>query len=343
MNDAFSRKVLQINNLRTYFDTEDGTLKAVDGVSFSVMREQSLGIIGESGCGKSVTAQSILQIVPPPGYIQSGEILYTGRGGDTTDIAQLDPMGKEIHAIRGKEIAIVFQEPMSSLSPVHSIGDQIMEGILLHVTKNKSEAREIAIDMLDKVHIPNPSRVIDEYPHQLSGGMRQRGCIAMALACNPFLLIADEPTTAIDVTIQAQILELLAELQQQLHMSILYITHDLGVIAETCEDVAVMYLGSIVEFGPVRAVFDNPLHPYTQDLLAAIPDVGSRKSRLATIKGTVPTPINLPEQCGYCTRCQVMTDEMNCQIAIPGLVEHEPKHYVRCFNCSPEQEDLDLH
>ena len=343
MDNSVFQNVLQINNLRTYFDTEDGTLKAVDGVSFSVMREQSLGIIGESGCGKSVTAQSILQIVPPPGYIQSGEIKYTGRDGKATDIAQLDPRGKEIHAIRGKEIAIIFQEPMSSLSPVHSIGDQIMEGVLLHVTDNKAEAREIAIDMLDKVHIPNPSRVIDEYPHQLSGGMRQRGCIAMALACNPFLLIADEPTTAIDVTIQAQVLELLSELQEQMHMSILYITHDLGVIAETCEDVAVMYLGSIVEFGPVRAVFDNPLHPYTKDLLDAIPDVGSRKSRLASIKGTVPTPINLPRQCGYSTRCQVMTDEMNCQTAIPRLVEHEPKHYVRCFNCSPEQEDMALH
>jgi peptide/nickel transport system ATP-binding protein len=323
--------VLEIKALRTHFTMDEGILKAVDDVSLQVERKQVLGVIGESGCGKSVTAQSILRIVPSPGRIVSGEILLRRDGGDAVDLARLDPSGQEIREIRGKEISMIFQEPMTSLSPVHTIGNQIMEVVLLHDACGKGEARSRAIEMLTQVGIPNPALRIDAYPHQLSGGLRQRAMIAMALSCSPKLLIADEPTTALDVTVQAQILELMRRLQEQYGMAILYITHDLGVIAETADNVAVMYLGKVVEYATMRDTFHGPLHPYTVNLLRSIPTMGRKaRVRLAAIKGTVPIPLNLPRQCGFFGRCP---DAMpgTCDVAVPALREVSPGHQVRCF------------
>jgi len=329
--------IIEVKDLRTYFYMDEGTLKAVDGASFSVGQQKTIGLIGESGCGKSVTAQSILRIVPKPGRTVAGQILFRGRNGEVTDLAQLDPFGEEIRRIRGKEISIVFQEPMTSLSPVHSVASQLLEAILLHRTEDKKEAYDIALDMLTRVGIPNPTQRMNEYPHQLSGGMRQRVMIAMALSCNPILFIADEPTTALDVTVQAQILELIKELQVQLQMSVLYITHDLGVIAEISDEVSVMYLGRVVESGPVRSIFHHPLHPYTIRLLDSIPKIGQKKSRLSTIEGTVPIPIDLPVECGFCYRCPEAMEGI-CNVAIPALVEMEKNHFVRCFLHSDKKE-----
>ena len=278
--------LLEVKNLRTYFFLGEGTVRAVDGADFGIGRGHTLGVVGESGCGKSVTALSVLRIVPSPGRIVEGEILFhrllRGDGSSVTqvvDLTALNPRGSEIRSIRGAEIAMVFQEPMTSLSPVHTIGNQIMEGITLHQEVSKAEARERALGMLARVGMPQPSQTIDSYPHQLSGGMRQRGMIAMALSCNPSLLIADEPTTALDVTTEAQILELMRDLQQELGMAIMYITHDLGVIAEMAEEVVVMYLGKVVERADVDSLFYDPQHPYTRALLKSIPRIG-RKSRL---------------------------------------------------------------
>ena len=329
--------VLEIKNLKVYFELDEGTLKAVDGVSLTLGPRKVLGIIGESGCGKTVTAQSILRIVPKPGRIAAGKILFQPRDGRCVDLAQLDPTGEELRGIRGKEISIVFQEPMTSLSPVHSIGNQLMEPILLHKTRNKKEAFQIAVEMLNRVGISNPVQRMNEYPHQLSGGMRQRVMIAMALSCNPRLLIADEPTTALDVTVQAQILELIIDLQEQYKMSVLYITHNLGVIAELCDEVGVMYLGRIVESGPVRAIFNNPLHPYTVRLLESTPRIGQRRSRLKTIEGTVPIPINPRAECGFLSRCPQAIAE-KCSAAVPALVEVEENHFVRCYLHSDQRE-----
>lgn len=334
-------KVLEVHNLRTYFNLEEGTLKAVDGVDLSIPVQATVGIIGESGCGKSVTAQSVVRIVPPPGEIVSGEIWLYRNGTEDLDLTQLDAKGSQIRAIRGKEIAMVFQEPMTSLSPVHTIGAQITESILLHRTKDKREAREIALDMLDKVEISNPSQRIDEYPHQLSGGMRQRAMIAMALSCNPSLLIADEPTTALDVTVQAQILALMRGLQDQFGMAIMYITHDLGVIAEITDEVNVMYLGRIVERANTVSVFKNPLHPYTRGLLKSIPKVGRKaRVRLDAIKGNVPIPLDPPRECGFRSRCEeAMAGK--CDVVIPSLVDMGGGHYVRCFLHSELKEPED--
>ena len=331
--------VLEIKSLRTYFNLDEGTLKAVDNVTFQVGTQQTLGVIGESGCGKSVTAQSILRIVPPPGKIVGGQILLRRNGGEPADLTRFDPAGKDIRAIRGKEISMIFQEPMTSLSPVHTIGNQIMEAILLHRTRDKAEARELAIEMLGRVGIPNPTLRIDSYPHQLSGGLRQRAMIAMALSCSPKLLIADEPTTALDVTVQAQILELMRHLQEQYGMAILYITHDLGVIAEIANKVAVMYLGKVVEYAETREIFHKPLHPYTVNLLKSIPTMGKKaRVRLLAIKGTVPIPLNLPKQCGFFSRCP---DAMpgKCDVAVPELVEVEPGHWARCFLRNTKREE----
>ncbi len=323
--------VLEVKGLKTYFYLDEGVLKAVDGVSFSVERKRTLGLIGESGCGKSVAAQSILRIVPPPGKTVEGEIVLYRNSEAVLDLAKLHPRGKEIRRIRGKEITMIFQEPMTSLSPVHTIGNQIMEAILLHVTKDKRYAKELAIEMLSKVGIPNPHQIMNEYPHQLSGGIRQRAMIAMALSCSPSLLIADEPTTALDATIQAQILELMKKLQDQFGMGIMYITHNLGVIAEIAQDVAVMYLGKVVESAPVREIFHNPLHPYTARLLKSIPKVGRKaRTRLEAIEGTVPLPIGLPRQCNFCPRCPEAIEGV-CDKDIPPLVEVAKKHFVRCF------------
>ncbi|MBA7692847.1 Oligopeptide transport ATP-binding protein OppD [subsurface metagenome] len=307
---------MEVNDLKAYFYLDEGILKAVDGVSFKVRKEKVLGLVGESGCGKSVTAQSILRIVPAPGKIE-GEILLQRNNGNAKkvplDLAKLDPRGKEIRSIRGKEISMIFQEPMTSFSPLHTIGNQIIEAILLHQDVNKEEARKLAIDMLDKVGIATPQRRIDEYPHQLSGGMRQRAMIAMALSCNPSILIADEPTTALDVTVQAQILELMKSLQAQFGMSIIYITHNLGVIAEISDEVAAMYLGRIVEYASVDDLFYDPLHPYTRALLKSIPKIGKKaKAHLESIEGTVPLPLDLPAD-------------------TPPLVEVKKEHRVRCF------------
>lgn len=335
-----NHNILKVQNLRTYFHTEEGTLKAVDGVDFTIPAHKTIGIIGESGSGKSVTAQSILQIIPPPGAITSGEILFNPHGNKVIDIAKLDPRGEGIRTIRGKEISMVFQEPMTSLSPVHTVGSQIIESILLHTTSNKKEAKKIALAMIDKVGISNPSQRYDEYPHQLSGGMRQRVMIAMALSCNPSLLIADEPTTALDVTVQAQILDLMQSLQEQFGMAIMYITHDLGVIAEIADEVNVMYLGRVVERAETKELFRNPLHPYTQGLLRSIPQLGKKTgARLEAIRGNVPVPIDLPRACGFCSRCDDLIAN-KCEESVPALVDMGNNHFVRCFVHSEEMENV---
>ncbi len=329
--------VIEIEDLSVYFAVDEGTLKAVDGVSFTIEEQQVFGLIGESGCGKTVTAQSLMRLVPKPGRIASGRINYRTEFGNSIDLAEVDPAGSEIRGIRGNEIAMIFQEPMSSLSPIHSIGNQLMEAVLLHVTTKKREAYKIALEMLDLVGIPNPLQRMEEYPHHFSGGMRQRVMIAMALACRPRLLIADEPTTALDVTVQAQILDLIARTQSQFQMAVLYITHDLGIIAEICDKVAVMYLGKIVEQGSVRDIFHNPLHPYTRRLLASTPRIGQHAERLQSIDGTVPIPIGMPRACGFCSRCPDIIAG-RCDTALPALVEIEDDHYVRCFLHDERQE-----
>ena len=322
--------MLEVQDLKSYFFVEEGILKAVDGVSFSVNQKETLGLIGESGSGKSVTAASVLRIVSSPGRLVGGSILLH-RNGETVDLAQLSPSGSEIRKIRGKEISMVFQEPMTSLSPVHSIGDQIRESVLLHRTKDKAEAHEIVVDMLNRVGISNPAQRINAYPHQLSGGMRQRAMIAMALSCHPRLLIADEPTTALDVTVQAQILDLIKELQAQFQMAVLYITHDLGVIAETCHRVAVMYLGRIVELGSVRDIFYRPLHPYTALLLKSRPRLTQdARERLESIEGNIPVPLDPRPECGFRGRCPEAIAGI-CDMRTPELIEMEEGHWVRCF------------
>ena len=265
--------LLDIRNLKTYFYTDDGVVRAVDGVSLSIGQSETLGVVGESGCGKSITAFSTMRLIPsPPGKIEEGEILFQqSEGKDPVDLTQLNATGAQMRGIRGNDIAMIFQEPMTSLSPVHTIGNQISEAIELHQDVAKAEARKRVIEALRKVRLPNPERQVDAYPHELSGGMRQRAMIAMALSCNPALLIADEPTTALDVTVQAQILDLMRQLQEEVGMSIMLITHDLGVVASMADHVAVMYLGKVVEYSDVRTIFKNPKHPYTQGLLKSIP------------------------------------------------------------------------
>jgi len=329
-----SDPVLEINDLRVHFGLGPGGAKALDGVSFKIGSRRTLGLIGESGCGKSLTARSILRIIPRPGAIAGGEILLRDGQGGVTDIASLPDRGPTIRAVRGKQVAMIFQEPMTSLSPVHTIGNQIVEAVRLHSTLGTRDAEAEAIELLRRVGISNPGQRFREYPHQLSGGMRQRAMIAMALAGKPRLLIADEPTTALDVTVQAQILELLNELQEQYGMSMLFITHDLGVINEVADDVAVMYLGRIVEEGSVREVLDNPLHPYTRRLLRAVPRLRTREAgRLETIPGTVPAPIGLPWACPFASRCDAFIPG-RCDTQMPALTEVSG-HAVRCFLHSP--------
>jgi len=323
-----TKTLIEVRDLKTYFYTEDGVVRAVDGVSFSIERQGTLGVVGESGCGKSQTALSIMGLVPmPPGKIVGGQVIYH-RDGHPIDLTKLDPKGKEYRSIRGNEIAMIFQEPMTSLNPVYTIGNQIMEAIMLHQKKNKREARELAIEMLRQVGIPLPEQRVDEYPHQLSGGMRQRAMIAMALSCNPHLLIADEPTTALDVTIQAQILELIKSLQEQYHMALMMITHNLGVIAETSDEVVVMYMGKVVEYAPVHEIFHDPKHPYTQGLMESIPALTKKKERLKPIKGVVPDPYNVPKGCPFQTRCPHVMEV--CK-EMPPLEEIEPAHKVACW------------
>lgn len=321
-----SEQLLAVRNLKTYFYTQDGVVPAVDGVDFSVNRGKTLGIVGESGCGKSVTSLSVMGLIPnPPGKVVEGEIMFEGK--DLTKAHEAN-----MRHIRGNEISMIFQEPMTSLNPVFTIGDQIMEAIILHQKLAKKDARERSIDMLKLVGIPAPEKRIDEYPHQMSGGMRQRVMIAMALSCNPKLLIADEPTTALDVTIQAQILDIMRKLQRDIGMAIMLITHDLGVIAEVVERVVVMYAGKVVEEAPVGELFAKPLHPYTLGLLGSIPMIDKKSDRLKVIPGVVPNPMNMPAGCRFNPRCEYVMDI--CREKQPELKAIGPDHQVRCWKCN---------
>jgi len=322
--------LIDVKNLKTYFYTWDGVVRAVDGVDFSIEPEKTLGVVGESGCGKSVTAQSIIGLIQmPPGKIESGEIIYH-HNGDVVDLTKLNPKGDEMRTIRGNEIAMIFQEPMTSLNPAFTIGNQILEAIILHQDVTKKGAQDRAIEMLEAVGIPSPKQRLKEYPHQLSGGMRQRAMIAMALSCNPSLLIADEPTTALDVTIQAQVLDLMNDLRVKYRTAILFITHDLGVIAGMANDVIVMYLGKIVESAPVREIFHNPVHPYTRGLMHSIPSLAKRgKEKLVPIEGVVPDPFDVPKGCGFEPRCPQSMDV--CKNQIPPLKEVKKGHSAACW------------
>lgn len=334
--------LLEIKDLRVSFPLDEGTVHAVEGVDLTMHRGEVLGIVGESGCGKSITAHSILRIVPAPGRIDSGQILFypdsgtNSSGNGAIDLAQLNPTGGEIRDIRGKEIAMIFQEPMSSFSPVHTIGSQIMEAILLHQDVTKEKAREMTIELLRLVGIPGAAERVDNFPHQFSGGMRQRAMIAMALSCNPALLIADEPTTALDVTIQAQILELMRDLQKRLGMAVMFITHNLGVIAQIADTIAIMYLGQVVEYGPVRQILHNPKHPYTMDLLRAVPRLGKTAGqRLVAIEGTIPSPFERPTGCPFHPRCShAMAGR--CDTIMPVVTQVGDRHTVRCLLYEPE-------
>jgi oligopeptide/dipeptide ABC transporter ATP-binding protein len=322
--------LLEIHDLRVEFPTRDGVVKAVDGVDFSIPRQSTVGLVGESGSGKSVTAYAILQVVSRPGKIRSGKVLLEQADGKTVDLASLDPRGNAIRAIRGKEISMIFQEPMTSFSMLHTIGFQIMEGIFIHQKVSKAEARSITVDMLRRVGIPKPEERIDAYPFELSGGMRQRAMIAMALVTQPQLLIADEPTTALDVTMQAQIMELIRELQREMGMSVLLITHDLGVIAENCDDVIVMYLGEVMERANVRQLFGDPLHPYTKALLKSIPRLGRAKDwQLEPIEGSVPSPYHRPAGCPFHPRCGAFMAGV-CDTTRPVLTNFSDGRAVRC-------------
>jgi peptide/nickel transport system ATP-binding protein len=320
--------LLEIKDLRVFYPLDEGTLKAVDGVSLTIGRNRTLGIVGESGCGKSATAQAVMRIVPKPGVVEGQMLLHSD--SEVVDLAALDPAGSTMRDLRWREVAMIFQEPMAALSPVHTIGDQIIEVILLHQGGSKAAARAQAVELLRHVGIASPEQRVDEYPYQLSGGMRQRAMIAMALALKPRLLIADEPTTALDVTIQAQILRLMKQLQAEMGMSILFITHNLGVVANMADDVAVMYLGRVVEYGSVRQIFHTPQHPYTQALMKSMPRIG-RKSRdkLDAISGSVPVPINLPAICPFANRCPKFIPG-RCDAGVPKLTQTEAGHQVRC-------------
>ncbi len=351
-----SEPLLEINNLRVDFEVRDGTIHGVDGVTYAVNRGETIGIIGESGCGKSVTAKAVMQMIVKPGRIADGEILYYRRDKfdpskptEVVNITSLDPDGETIRTIRGGEFAMIFQEPMSSLTPVYTtgtligealnlhrfipvkVGDQMVEKIMQYRPVTKEEAREISIDMLQKVGIPKPKERVDAYPHQLSGGQRQRVMIAIALSCQPFMLIADEPTTALDVSIEAQILDLMRELQETTDMAIMFITHNLGVVAEMAKEICVMYMGKQVEKASTVKVFYESKHPYTRALLQSIPKVGKRTGeRLASIKGMVPDPFHLPSGCVFHPRCPEFMPG-KCDRIVPRYIEVEPEHWVRCL------------
>ena len=321
--------VLEVKDLRTHFVTDDGVLRAVDGVTFTLPRGKVLAIVGESGCGKSVTSYSILRLVQKPGRIVGGQILLREAGGKVTDLAALGDHDEELYRIRGGVASMIFQEPMTALSPVHTIGNQICEAILLHQDVAAAEARRRAAEMLGKVGISSPRQRLGQYPHELSGGMRQRVVIAMALVCRPQLLIADEPTTALDVTIQAQMLALFKQLQAELGTSVLFITHNLGVVAQISDEVAVMYLGRIVEQGSVRDVLKRPRHPYTRCLLESLPDVSGLRGRLQSIRGSVPGLHEIPPGCPFHPRCPHFAAG-RCDVAVPDLRELAPRHHVAC-------------
>ena len=318
------KMILEVKGLKTEFRTATETIQAVDGLDFTLHEGETLAIVGESGCGKSVTSLSILRLIQnPPGRVTAGQILYKGR-----DLLELSL--KEMRKIRGSDISMVFQEPMTSLNPVFTIGRQIMESLILHQHMSKPQARDRAIEMLTLVGIPNPDKRLDNYPHQLSGGMRQRVMIAMALACNPNILIADEPTTALDVTIQAQILRLMIDLKQKLNTAIIFITHDLGVVAQFAQNVLVMYAGEAVEYTDVRTLYKKPLHPYTLGLLRSIPDPVTQQDMLYTIPGSIAQANRTKEGCKFVSRCDFATGR--CKAEHPNLLEAEEAHKVRCWN-----------
>lgn len=324
-------KLLEIDNLHTHFQLDEGVVQAVNGVSLDIKAGETVGIVGESGCGKSVLARSILRIVPSPGKITEGHVTYYHPKYDPIELTALDPTGREIRDIRGADISMVFQEPMASFSPVHTIGNQIGEAIQLHQSVDPDQARQLTLEILQKVGMPKPERNIDRYTFQLSGGMRQRAMIAMALSCRPNLLISDEPTTALDVTTQAQILRLMIELQQEFNMAILFITHDLGVVAQMTDRVFVMYLGEVVESADVVTLFYEPKHPYTQALLRSVPQAGQFEDgkRLKAIHGSVPSPYARPKGCPFHTRCDQAIRGV-CDIRTPSLVKISDDHYVKC-------------
>ena len=322
--------ILEVRDLRVNIKVDDYVLNAVRGVNFTMKKGETLGLVGESGCGKSVTSKAVLGI-NPDNCTASGEILFRKKSGEIVNLISLEHDGAEYRAIRGAEIAMIFQEPMTAFSPLYTIGNQLSEIITIHEPNvSKAEARQRVLQMLKKVGIANPEKRIDQYPHEFSGGMLQRALIAMMLCCNPDFLIADEPTTALDVTIQAQILELMKSLQKEFGMSILFITHDLGTVANMCDNVAVMYLGEIVEFGSVRQIFHNPQHPYTKGLLKSLPKMNqSRDEKLYVIDGVVPLPVNMPPCCGFHDRCELCVKGV-CDQSDISPVTVEPGHYVRC-------------
>ncbi len=357
MNGLQKPLLLEVKNLKVQFDVRDGIVKAVDGATFDIRRGQTVGVIGESGCGKSMTARAVMNMVPRPGEIVEGEVLYhrpikdngTSQREEVIRTTELDPDGSEIRRIRGGEIAMIFQEPMSSLTPVYSAGHHIGEAVTLHrltpVKKvgdqmtdtiqaqrhvSKEEAREIAVDMLRKVGIPKPEQRVDSYPHQLSGGQRQRVMIAISLSCEPTMLIADEPTTALDVSIEAQILDLMRELQETVDMAIMFITHNLGVVAEMAQEINVMYMGKVVERAPTETLFYESKHPYTVALLQSIPRIGHKISRLATIEGMVPDPFNLPSGCLFHPRCPEFI-EGTCDVQAPEWKQVGPNQWASCW------------
>jgi len=351
MSEKTQHPVLTVRDLQTHFITDEGVIKAVDGANFDVIAGRTLGIVGESGCGKSMTARSILRIVEKPGRIAGGQILLHRTLADgkreSIDLAKLDPFGRQMRSIRSDEISLIFQEPMTSFSMHYTIGNQIVEAIRLHQDVSKNEARNQTIELLRSVGIPKPERRIDEFPFQLSGGLRQRVMIAMALANKPRVLIADEPTTALDVTTQAQILELLMALQEEHRMAIILITHDMGVIAEVADEVAVMYLGRVVETGPVDDIFYQPKHPYTRALLRSIPSILSPpRTKLPTLSGTIPNPYNRPSGCTFRTRCAEFMPGI-CDRWEPQLLPVSDVQHVKCFlhhepEQTPEQADVTM-
>jgi oligopeptide/dipeptide ABC transporter ATP-binding protein len=327
-----------VRDLRTYFFVDDGVVKAVDGVDLTIEPRETVGVIGESGCGKSTMAHSLLRLVVQPGEVVGGSAVLARKDGSTIDVFAPEPGSAELREIRGNEMAMVFQEPMSSFSPVHTIGSQIAEMIEQHTDLDEDEVHTRVIDLLRRVGISNPEQRFDQYPHEFSGGMRQRAMIAMALSCGPSLLVADEPTTALDVTIQAQILALLKDLQVEEQMSVLYITHNLGVVAEHVDRVYVMYLGKVVESAPTAELFANPRHPYTQRLLRSVPRPGHKVDRLEVIEGSVPVPIGMAPQCPFASRCPSFMPG-TCDAATPALAPVGDQHQVRCYLYSDARDD----
>ncbi|TCM99669.1 peptide/nickel transport system ATP-binding protein [Paenibacillus sp. BK033] len=327
--------LLRVQDLKIRIRMDNGVMNAVDGVDFEIRRGRTLGLVGESGCGKSLTSRALIGINPKE-CETSGTIAYRSSQEpeakeEPLNLLALDPNGRKIRSIRGRKIAMIFQEPMTAFSPMYTIGNQIMEAILIHRTRSKKEAKRIALEMLGKVGISDQEKRFDQYPHEFSGGMRQRAMISMALSCNPELLIADEPTTALDVTIQAQVLELMKRLQQEFGMAILLVTHDLGIIAEMCDEVAVMYLGKIVEQAPMKEIFRNPKHPYTKGLLRSMPRLGGNKTkRLESIEGSVPVPVNMPPMCGFYDRCKDRIEGVCNKQSVPAT-QISGGHTVRCF------------